>query len=216
MLQSVLSSILHSPLRVLALLGLVVGLGVPPAVYGQESEEAKDETLLTGVDSSGGYGAPTVALTSVHGEWAVITGAQGGWIVNRQLVIGGAARGLTTLPSTTVTGRSLDIQMGYGGLLLEYIGAPSELIHYGLSAVVGGGSVQLVQDGYDQREDRAFARSGLFVTEAGARLELNVTSFFRLGIGGGYLLVSGSDVPTVSDSDLRGPYGDLSLRFGSF
>jgi hypothetical protein len=193
-----------------------LGVGIVPSAFGQESDPPQDETLLRSVQTSGGYGAPTVTFTSVHGEWAVITGGQGGWIVNRQFVLGGAVRGLATLPSTSVDGQSVDVQMGYGGLLLEYIGAPSELIHYGLSAVIGGGSVQLVRDGYDHRDDEALDRAALFVTEAGGRLELNVTSFFRVGFGGGYLFVSGSDVPTVSDADLRGPYGELSLRFGSF
>jgi hypothetical protein len=201
---------------VLVVLLCALSIGNAPLALGQEADPPEDETLLRGVQSSGGYGAPTVALTSVHGEWAVLTGGQGGWIINRQFVLGGAGRGLATLPSTSVRGREREIQMGYGGLLLEYIGAPSELIHYGLSAVVGGGSVQLVRDGYDHRDDEAFDQSALFVTEAGGRLELNVTSFFRIGAGGGYLFVSGSDVPTVSDADLRGPYGQLSLRFGSF
>jgi len=202
--------------RAFVAMTLLLSLGAVSSAYAQDGETPTDETLIQGIQSSGGYGAPTVALTSVHGEWAVLSGGQGGWILNRQFVLGGAGRGLATLPSTSVNGVEREIQMGYGGLLLEYIGAPSELVHYGLSAVIGGGSVQLVRDGYDHRDDEAFDQSALFVTEAGGRLELNVTSFFRMGVGGGYLFVSGSDVATVSDADLRGPYGELSLRFGSF
>jgi len=141
----------------------------------------------------------------------------GGWILNRQFVIGGAGRGLATLPSATVNGQAAEIQFGYGGLLLEYVGAPSELVHYGLNVVVGGGSVQLIGGNYDDpRRDESLARTGVFVTEAGGRLEVNVTSFFRLGAGGGYRFVSGSDLPVVADADLRGPYGELSVRFGGF
>ena len=37
---------------------------------------------------------------------------------------------------------------------------------------------------------------------------------------GGWILnrqfVSGSDLPVVADADLRGPYGELAFRFGSF
>ncbi|PQJ35304.1 hypothetical protein BSZ35_12450 [Salinibacter sp. 10B] len=202
--------------RALVAIILLLSLGAVSSAYAQDGETSTDETLIQGIQSSGGYGAPTVALTSVHGEWAVLSGGQGGWILNRQFVIGGAGRGLVTRPGTTVNGQAAEIQMGYGGLLLEYIGAPSELVHYSLTTVVGGGSVQLVDEDYEPRYDASFNQAGIFVTEAGGRLELNVTSFFRMGVGGGYLFVSGSDLPTVSDSDLRGPYGELSLRFGSF
>ncbi len=127
-------------------------------------------------------------------------------------------RGLATTPKTTVAfnGRSADLQMGYGGLLLEYIGAPSELVHYGANIVIGGGSAQLVPDGFEPRDSESFDQTGIFVTEGGARLELNVTPYARAGVTGGYRLVSGSDLRGISDADLGGPYGLVSLRFGSF
>jgi hypothetical protein len=108
--------------------------------------------------------------------------------------------------------------LGYGGLLLEYIGAPSELVHYGTQVVVGGGSVQLVDADYDPRDDGSLDRSAVFAVEAGARVEINVTRFFRLGLSGGYRLISGSDLEraSLSDSDLSAPFGQLSLRFGRF
>lgn len=132
-------------------------------------------------------------------------------------MIGGAARGLVTLPSTTVAGRPAQIELGYGGLLLEYIGAPWELVHYGLNLVVGGGGGRLVDDAYDDpQHDESLDQTAVFVTEAGGRLELNVTSYVRVGTGIGYRIVSGSDLQAVSDADLRGPYAELTLRFGRF
>ena len=44
----------------------------------QESEGSGDETLTGGLPSSGGYGAPTVALTTLNGEIAAMIGAQAG------------------------------------------------------------------------------------------------------------------------------------------
>jgi hypothetical protein len=45
-----------------------------------------------------------------------------------------------------------------------------------------------------------------------------VTSFFRIGLSGGYRLVSGGDLEkaAVSNDDLSAPYGQLSLRCWSF
>ena len=212
-----------SPLaRLLFSLALVLGLSNPATpTFSQNPEPPKDETLLQGVQSSGGYGAPTVALTTVNGEAVAVVGGQGGWILNRRFVIGGAGRGITPLPDLSLPdtpGSPAQLQLGYGGLLLEYIGAPSELVHYGTQVVVGGGSVQLVDADYDPRNGESLDRSAVFAAEAGARVELNVTRFFRVGLSGGYRLISGSDLEraSLSDSDLSAPFGQLSLRFGRF
>jgi hypothetical protein len=119
-----------SPLaRLLFSLALVLGLSNPATpTFSQNPERPKDETLLQGVQSSGGYGAPTGALTTVNGEAVAVVGGQDGWILNRRFVIGGAGRGITPLPDISLSGTpgsSAQLQLGYGGLLLEYIGAPS-------------------------------------------------------------------------------------------
>jgi len=117
---------------------------------------------------------------------------------------------------------SAQVQLGYAGLLLEYIGASSNLLHYGGTLVVGGGNVELVGDqGFragPSVSDDSVERSAVFAAEVGARAELNVTRFFRIGLSGGYRLVSGAalEKAAVSDGDLSAPYGQLSLRFGSF
>jgi hypothetical protein len=112
--------------------------------------------------------------------------------------------------------------LGYLGLLIEYIGRPSSLLHYGTELVVGGGTVELVDDQAFRAgatvTDESFDRSGAFAAEVGARAELNVTSFFRIGVSGGYRFIAGGNLEKadVSNGDLSAPYGQLSLRFGSF
>jgi hypothetical protein len=201
--------------------------GTAPSLA-QEHENPQDETLFGNVQSSGGYGAPTVALTTLNGETAAMVGGQGGWMLNRRFVLGGALRGIAPRPDVNLQNRSpsdpgsAQVQLGYVGLLLEYIGAPSSLFHYGAEVVVGGGNVELVGDQGFQAgpsvSDESFERSAVFAAEVGARAELNVTSFFRIGLSGGYRLVSGADLEksAVSNDDLSAPYGQLSLRFGSF
>ena len=157
-----------------------------------------------------------MAVTPINGELRAIVGGQGGRIINRQFVIGGAGRGLATSPDRQFNDRLAELQFGYGGLLLEYIGAPYKLVHFGANVVIGGGSVQLMPADFDPQESENFDENALFVTEGGARLELNVTTYFRLGVTGGYRLVSGSDLQGISDDELSGPYGGLTFRFGSF
>ncbi len=132
------------------------------------------------------------------------TGAVGGqwsWVLNRRFVLGGALRGIAPRPDVNVRNRSpsdpesAQVQLGYMGLLLEYIGAPSSLFHYGAEVAVGGRNVELVGgQGFQAGPSvsgESFERSAVFAAEVGARAELNVTSFFRIGLSGGYRLVSG-------------------------
>ena len=177
----------------------------------QDRDGSQDETLVGNVNPSGGYGAPTVALTRLNGEPAAMVGGQGGLLLNRRFVLGGAVRGITPRPTVDLRNRdsgdpaSAQLQLGYVGQL-----------------VVGGGTVELVDDqsfraGASVSED-SFDRAGAFVSEVGARAELNVTSFFRIGLSGGYRLVAGGNLEKadVSNGDLSAPYGQLSFRFGSF
>jgi hypothetical protein len=157
-----------------------------------------------------------------------VTGIQGGWVLNRHFVIGGAARGVAPLPDVDLqnvpqgTPESANLQFGYTALLLEYIGHPSHLLHYGAELVVGGGDVELVDDSEFEAgisiSDESVDRSGVFAAELGARAELNVATFFRIGLNGGYRRVSAPDLEkaNVSSGDLSAPYGQLSFRFGSF
>jgi hypothetical protein len=211
---------------VFSLVILIMGLAGTSPTYAQEKEMADDETLFGSVQSSGGYGGPTVALTTLNGEPVAVVGGQGGWILNRRFVIGGALRGVAPQPDVGLQNGSgaetAQLQLGYMGLLVEYIGAPSELLHYGAELVVGGGGAQLLREEQFQAgvsvSNERFERSTVFVTELGARAELNVTNFFRIGLSGGYRLVAGADLEKadVSNEDLSAPYGQLSLRFGSF
>lgn len=197
---------------------LIVGLGSVSPVVGQDTDAPEDNVLIGGIQQNGGYGAPTIALTAVNGDRAILVGGQGGWIINRHFVIGGGGRGLATDQRATLNGEPVDLQMGYGGALVEYIGAPSRIVHYGAEVLIGAGGAQLLDESSAGDPDDAdvLENTSFFASEVGGRLELNVTTFFRVGLSGGYRLIIGNDLPGISDVELGGPYGQLSLRFGSF
>ncbi len=72
-----------------------------------------------------------------------------------------------------------DLELGYGGLDLEYINSSNNLIHFTVQGLVGGG-------GLTTRVQYIFGSEAVFVLEGGANIMLNVTPYFRMGIGGGY------------------------------
>jgi hypothetical protein len=78
------------------------------------------------------------------------------------------------------------------------------VIHPRFGIFAGGGRLDIVGEG----RDRVF---GISPT---AGLELNVTSWFRLGMEGGYRFLSDVDTPGFESSDFSAPFAQLQLRFG--
>ncbi len=181
---------------------------------------AQDETLLGDQPlESGWYGAPTIQLTSVNGKAGVLVGGRGGWIINHTVALGFAGYGLANDIEANVSGPDGEpyLDLAYGGFQVEVILQSSRLVHYSLHTLIGGGTVGFRDgwaddhDGYDHRN-----MDGFFVLEPGANLDVNVTTWFRTSLGVSYRYVSGISSGATTNSDLRGPSGMLSFRFGSF
>lgn len=186
---------------------------------------AQEQTLISGPVEHGGYGGPVVKFSSVSDKFAVLVGGYGGWLINHSFMIGGGGYGLANSihASRTAqlyygTGDNLAIQFGYGGLVLEFIGIPNSLVHYSVSALIGGGGVNYnyIHDVYNPFFDNTQHNSACFVLEPGAGVELNITRFFRMNAGVGYRLVRGTDLPGITDSDLSDLSGYLTFKFGKF
>jgi hypothetical protein len=189
---------------------LLLALAYPVLAQEGEGEQEKpeEETLVTSGIDSGGFGALVFKFSGVNDQFAVFAGARGGWIINHQFVIGGGGYGLASEICLDEDGRCLlrDIEFGYGGFEFEYIGRWNKAAHYSLQLLIGGGDVTLL----------GFPSDPVFVAEPTARLELNVTKWFRLNLGGGYRFVSGLDVGRLENSDLSAFSGVLEFKFGNF
>ncbi len=168
---------------------------------------AQQETLVSGQIQSGGFGAPVLKFTEVNQSFGFFLGGRGGWILNESFVIGGGGYGLTNQNHYLVEA----LTMGYGGLDLEYVVRPNELVHVSFAVLVGGGGVRFWPDPSAFYYDSAF-----FVAEPGFNLELNVTPSFRLNLGGSYRSVSSLAVPGLTNADLSGWSGNVQFKFGKF
>jgi hypothetical protein len=183
---------------------LAVGLVFAAPLHAQEQQ-----TLFSGRIESGGFGGFVVRFSEVGGEFAVFSGARGGWIINHTLVLGGAGYGLASEISLTpgVTGRQ--IEFGYGGVELEYVNSWAKVAHFTVQGLIGAGGLTVKQPFTERSES-------VFVAEPTGNLELNFAKFFRLNVGVGYRFVSGVDDPDVTNGDLSGVFGQLTFKFGSF
>jgi hypothetical protein len=177
---------------------------------------AEEETLLGSDISHGGFGGPVVKLTQVNDQFGVMVGGRGGWILDHRFVIGGGGYGLTdTVKGNEIAfGNTPDIMMGYGGVEFEYIINPDQVFHLSVYTLLGGGGVFYNPDrdfNWDDEESDAF-----FVAEPAVNLIVNMTHFLRIGVGMSYRLITGVELEGLSDSDLSGIAGNITLKFGIF
>jgi len=191
---------------------------------------AQEETLLAGEVEHGGFGGPVVKFTSVKNEFGVLVGGYGGWLVNHTFMIGlggyGLANKIKGAPEAqqayqNFLDRPVNIEFGYGGVVLEYIHNSNSLVHFAFSALIGAGSVtynERVDDDWDWGNNHSYGRPNdeFFVAEPEIKAELNVASFFRINVGGSYRFVSGVNIIGLKNSDLSGPSANITFKFGKF
>jgi len=182
---------------------------------------AQQKTLVSSDDLSlGGYFSPVVKFSSVHDDLGVFVGGRAGFILNHTFVIGVGGYGLASYVDAKQRGPFGEryMEMGYGGLDLEYIVNPMELVHFSVSTLIGGGGVffndRRWDDDYWDNRDRNV--DAFFIIEPAVNLDLNVTSFLRTSLGASYRMVSGLNSDVSTNADLSGASVMLSIRIGKF
>ena len=178
------------------------------------SSAQRTETLVDGRLESSGYGGPAVRFTQMYDQFAVMVGGQGGWVINRTFTLGGAGYGMVTQPTTNVVDerdRPVELQFGYGGVVLEYMYQSWKVVHWSVQTLIGaGGAIYQDSRGNDIDED------GVFVAEPEFNIALNFTRSLRISAGIGYRFVADVDLVGAEDSDFSGLSGVLLLKFGGF
>jgi hypothetical protein len=178
------------------------------------------ETLISGTTSSGGYGGPVLVYSRVLDRDAFFFGGRGGWIINHRFVLGGAGFAMvSSMPppeGAPDIGEDLRFEFGYGGLWLEYIFLPDELIHASIGTMIGGGATSYTLRRRGDRDDREVESDPVFVLDPVLAAELNVIRFLRVSVGVGYRYVGSVQLPGVRKEELSGFTGSVMLKFGRF
>ncbi len=195
-------------LLALALLGLFSG----PAF-------ARDEVLISRPIDHGGYGGPWLIVAPVKNEAGLFLGGYGGWFINHCFLIGGGGYSLVSelkAPVLGPNGETLYFEMGYGGLVFEYVDKSHKMVHYTIKTLIGAG--ELVYN-YKMSEGNwpfDHTNDSFFIIEPDINMELNVSTHFRAGLGVGYRYISGVQLEGITDEELSGLCANLTLKFGSF
>jgi len=206
---------------------LLIALMPLLALNAQDNKSAEKTLFDTeGEVHVSGYGAPELLFSQILGsETGLFMGGRGGAIFNSTFILGGGGYGLVTshpfIYNDPVSGNDLDayFNMGYGGLHIGYINNSDDVIHYTISALIGGGGASYINSrNYPPQSGdyRTYESSGFFVIQPNIGMELNLFTFFRMEVSAGYRLCLGSTLSQHGDADLSGIYGGLALKFGAF
>ncbi len=210
--------------------------------YSQESEKREINSLFgSGEVKLSGYCGPVVKFSSIQSETALLVGGRGGLTINKTFTVGLAGYGNVLWPTIEYDASLMDnptdsgmvnedLMFGYGGMFVEYIYNPSEIVHFSANTLFGfGGSTIRDIDfndndyDYDHMNGRTEPWAAYFVIEPAVAVELNVTSFFRIGLEASYRYVSEirtnssfDDISAQKDINLSGFAGGLTFQFGKF
>ncbi len=197
------------------------------AVLAQNEHEIpvkQTKTLLGNGTKVRGFGSLDMRMTEFKDDLGLVIGAHGGIILNNHFVIGLGGYGLTSnfVIEDSENFDELYMYGGYGGLILGGIFSPKEVVHVYTQVLIGAGGMEVTDRNYLNNFNRHYGfgtfgeTTAFFVVEPGLEVEVNITRFFKIGIGASYRLVRESDLSTVSNDDLSGFSGGLSLKFGKF
>lgn len=165
----------------------------------------REETLIgeRGWGFSGIWGGYTHQLTNFDATQGWNRGGFFGFEFGKSLNIGWSHYSLRDdILLRKNESRVFDITR-YNGAKIGYAFIPYRAIHPMVNFEIGRG--RTVLNG---------VRDEMLFIHPSAGLELNIFRWFRLGLEGGYRFVSNSDYPTLSNEQLSGVYGQVSLKFG--
>ena len=169
-----------------------------------------------------GYGAAAVSMSEFNNEAAAFGGLYGGVFINHRLMIGAGGYALLSHHESVYAeqyNKRTSYYMGYGGLMVEYTLFSNKLVHLTANSLFGAGGISRGyntgknEDDYDWKD---IEHDDFYVIQPSVYAEANVTSWFRVGIGGSYRAVMGSDMKHISNKNMSAPSANLSFKFGRF
>ncbi|MFB6319073.1 hypothetical protein [Saccharicrinis sp. FJH54] len=183
------------------------------------------KSLLGNKGSNGGYLSIDITGGQMDGNQVFEAGGRLGWIINHGFAFGLAGYGFAQniVDDSQTPGAELNLAGGYGGLLIEPIVWSKEIVHLSIPVIIGiGGAGRNSNSTYVSEiqtyfPDGTYGENDLFfMLRPGVELEVNLSRFFRIALGGYYHQALGFQLEDVSSRALNGFTGGVSFKFGWF
>lgn len=211
--------------KIFLILTVVLSVGgiVFPQEVTDETKKPRQMMTLTGPEhTGGGYGAFTAGYSVIQERHAYEFGFRGMWVINHSIAMGFGGTGFANQAMyNSTSGSDNFLTGGYGGFIIEPIVAPMYPVHIAFPILIGGGGISYVETDWDDFDNFVMATDFFMLIQPGAELELNVTRFFRIGLGATYRFptdfnATTTETPELSPQDLKGFSYSLSFKFGRF
>jgi hypothetical protein len=173
-----------------------------------------DRTLISGQTEVGGFIAATAKYIKVKDEVGILAGGRLAMTVNHVFSAGLGGYGTVKEPAPEEMTGLEDLEMGYGGLFLEFTFKPHSILHISVPVLIGAGQTSFI-GGYEDPETGDDSDT-FFVVEPEFNLEFNVTRNWRIDLGFGYRHVNGTGFSEITDEDQSGTNWALTMKFGAF
>lgn len=168
---------------------------------------------------TGGYFAPVVKQSKFLDETGYMAGARAGVTFNESFLIG--ASGYKLMSDDIVyydAQRDLnrDFSMSYGGVFVGWNFFPRSIVNLTLFTNYSWGALKLAKP--SESEDAVLANKSAYdsiqVVEPELMVDVNITRYFRAGVGYGYRWVRGRDFKEITKDDADAGVGifAVSLR----
>jgi len=194
--------------------------------FANKSDERK--TLLSDSHINiSGYGAFVLKYGPPHlGHNQIYAGGKACILINDVFGIGGAGYGLTyplkrkgsvydesdTSPESSFN--YPEIQLGYGGGIVEYYFMPKSLFTFSCGFFIGGGALSMKGESAVILPDNVTSK--FFVMEPEVSAYVNVAKFVRVGFSASYRFTNGIDLYEYTDRDFMGVFFSFNVCGGWF
>jgi len=188
-----------------------------------EYYKSREIKTLLGRDRVGGaYCSFYGGYTEIDNNHAVLFGGRFGWLANHSVGVGFGATGfINEYHYDANLDKDVFLAGGYGGLCIEPILLPRMPVHLSFPTLFGAGGISFITKEGTANENFVEDSEVFLIIEPAAEIEVNLTRFFRLAVGGSYRFPTSfniglNETPSVSTSSLKGFSYTVSLKFGKF
>ena len=161
--------------------------------------------------------------TRIIGSWESMAGVRFGYCINHAYIFGLEVHSILSDNSYLGSGAfgtetTINNAMVYGGFYFDYVVPTNYPIQLSFPTLIGAGECLLYEkfDNTTQRDAEILELDGILVIEPKINIELNLSSFIRIGIGCGYRIVGKTDLSSLENSDLSGFLVNANIKFGGF
>ncbi len=166
---------------------------------------------------NGAFGGPLFKYTRLAGKPALITGVNGGWIINKRFVLGAGYYVVTSKVSTDFIdpeyNQNLLLDFNYGGLEFEYLFIYGSRYNLTINMLLASGGLSFYLDDISKK----FSYRNPLVWEPRLNFEAELYDWLHADAGVSYRIISSyEDVYGVSKDDLQGINILLTLKFGKY